>query len=88
MDWLSGSVMECAQTCEDDQAVGFISVSDLAASEQHVVQVQRVALPVPLHRPCELVQAVVRFFTLYQGFGGKARGYEKVSVIKRLETLE
>ena len=45
-----------------------LGVPDLAASEQHVVQVQRVALPLPQHRPREFVQAVVRLLTLDQRF--------------------
>lgn len=52
------------QTCENDQAVTLFRVPDLAASQQQVVQVQRVALPLPVHRPRELVQPVVWFFTL------------------------
>lgn len=53
-------------TCEDDQAVRHLSVSDLAAAEQHVVQVQRVTLSLIQHRSHELVQAVVRLLALDQ----------------------
>lgn len=64
-----GAVMQSrVHTCEDDQPVTLLGVPDLAASEQHVVQVQRVAFPLPQHRPCELVQAVVRLLALYQSF--------------------
>lgn len=52
------------QTCEDDQAVALLRVPDLAASQQHVVQIQRVALPLPQHRPRELVQPIVWLFAL------------------------
>lgn len=55
-------------TCKDDQPVTLLSVPDLAASEQHVVQVQGVALPMPQHRPYKLVQAVVRLLALDQTF--------------------
>lgn len=60
-------------TCEDDQPVTLLGVPDLAASEQHVVQVHRVALPLPQHRPRELVQAVVGLLALDQGFRGDKR---------------
>ena len=53
-------------TCEDDQAVRHLGVSDLAAAEQHVVQIQGVTLPLIQHRPHELVQAVVRLLALDQ----------------------
>lgn len=45
-----------------------LSVPDFAASEQHVIQIQRVALTLPQHRSYELIQAVVGLLTLDQSF--------------------
>ena len=76
--------MSRAPTCEDDQAVTLLSVPDLAASEQHVVQVQRVTLPVPQHRPHKLVQAVVRLLALDQSFrrDGRRTAFIRVKPVK------
>lgn len=55
-----------------------VSVSYLATSEQHVVQFQRVALPVPQHHPRKLVKTVVWLLALDQGYGT-----EKKALVQR-----
>lgn len=56
-----------AQTCKYDQPVTHVRVSDFAASEQHVVQLQGIALAVPLHHSQKLIQTVVGLFAFDQG---------------------
>lgn len=65
-------------TCENDQAVTLFRVPDLAASQQHVVQIQRVALLLPQHRPRELVQAIVRFFALDETYAATSTAEERL----------
>lgn len=67
LEWGKGGV----GTCKDHQAATLLSVPDLASSQQHVVQVQRVALVLPQHGPGELVQAVIGLLALNQRFGGR-----------------
>lgn len=53
-------------TCEYDHPVGHFCVADLASSEQHVVEVERVTLTVPDHRSQKLIQTVVGLLALNQ----------------------
>lgn len=64
-------------TCKDHQPVTLLSVSNLASSQQQVVQVQRVELVLPKHGPGELVQAVIGLLALDQRLG---RSREKHAV--------
>lgn len=68
-----------ADTCEYDQPMTVLRVPDLAASQQHFVQVQWVVLPLPQHRPCKLVQAVVRLLTLDHRFK-ETKGHEGFNI--------
>lgn len=74
-------------TCEDDQSVTLLSVPDLAASEQHVIQIQRVALPLPQHRSCELIQAVVGLLTLDQSFRREEGHGEDFILGRKVKTI-
>ena len=65
-------------TCEYHQAVAYVGVADLAASQQYVVQVHGVAVSGPLHRPRELIQTVVGLLTVDHGCG-EMRGKRSTS---------
>ena len=52
-------------TSEDDEAEAPFGVPKCAASQQHLVVVQRVRLPVHSQRALELVQAVVGWLTAH-----------------------
>ena len=58
---------KCVLTCEDDQSVTLVSVSDPTSSQHHIVQIQREAVFPPMHGPRELIQTVVRLLTHYHG---------------------
>lgn len=75
-------------TCKDDQSVALLCVPDLAASQQHVVQAQREAFPLPQHRPGELVQAVVRLLALYQSFKQDRRTEGGFNSNRKLWTID
>lgn len=57
-----------------------LRVPDLAAPQQHVVQIQRIALILPQHCPRELIQTIVWFFALnerYKQSNASGDGFRK-----------